>query len=103
MLVKEISNKSRNKKLLGIVIDESLSWTQQIDNLCSILSSKLSLLKHISAYVPQNVQKIYNQAYILPILDNVAIHGAQRLVLISKGSLNYKNMLHVILMKKPTL
>ena len=63
--IKQVSK----QKLFGIVIDESLSWSPQIDNLCSILSSKISLLKHISAYVPQNVQKIYYQAYILPILD----------------------------------
>ena len=57
------------QKLLGIIIDENLSWTPQIDNLCSILSSKISLLKHISAYVPQDVQKIFYQAYILPLID----------------------------------
>ena len=48
--VGEISIKQVSKqKLLGIVIDENLSWTPQIDNLCSILSSKIMLLKHISA------------------------------------------------------
>ena len=57
------------QKLLGIVIDENLFWTPQIDNLCSILSSKISLLKHISAYVPQDVQKMFYQAYVLPLLD----------------------------------
>ena len=64
--IKQVSK----QKLLGIVIDESLSWTPQIDNLCSILSSKISLLKNISANVPQSVQNIYYQAYILPILDH---------------------------------
>ena len=64
--IKQVSK----QKLLGIVIDKSLSRTPPIDNLCSILSSKISLFKNISAYVPQNVQKIYFQAYILPILDH---------------------------------
>ena len=63
--IKQVSK----QKLLGIVIDENLSWTPQIDNLCSILASKISVLKHISAYVPQDVQKMFYQAYILPILD----------------------------------
>ena len=63
--IKQVSK----QKLLGIIIDENLSWTPQIDNLCSILSSKISLLKHISAYVPQDVQKIFYQAYILPLID----------------------------------
>ena len=57
------------QKLLRIVIDENLAWTPQIDNLCSILSTKISLIKHISAYVPQNVRKMFYQAYILLILD----------------------------------
>ena len=66
----EISIKQVSKqKLLGIVTDENLSWTPQIDNVCSILSSKVSLLKHISSYVPQDVQKTFYQAYVLPILD----------------------------------
>ena len=63
--IKQVSK----QKLLGIVIDENLSWTPQIDNLCSILSSKISLLKHISAYVPQDVQKMFYQGYVLPLLD----------------------------------
>ena len=68
--VGEISIKQVSKqKLLGIVIDENLSWTPQIDNLCPILSSKISLLIQISAYVPQAVQKMFYQAYVLPILD----------------------------------
>ena len=63
--IKQVSK----QKLLGIIIDENLSWAPQIDYLCSILSSKISLLKHISAYVPQDVQKIFYQAYILPLID----------------------------------
>ena len=69
MKVGETSIKQVSKqKLLGIVIGENLSWTPQFDHLCSILSYKISLLKHISDYVSQNLQKIYYQAYILSIL-----------------------------------
>ena len=52
-----------------MVIDENLSSTPQIDKLFSTLSTKLSLLNHISAYVPQEVQKVLYQAYILPLID----------------------------------
>ena len=57
------------QKLLGVVIDEHLLWTPHIDYLCSTISSRISLLKHIANYVPVKVQKIYYQGYILPLLD----------------------------------
>lgn len=57
------------QKLLGIYIDETLSWTAHIDHLCSIISSKISLLKQLSTYVPSEVQKIFYQGYILPLID----------------------------------
>ena len=57
------------QKLLGIVIDDHLSWAPHIDYLCSTISSKISLLRHISIYVPQNIQKIFYQSYIQPLLD----------------------------------
>ena len=56
-------------KANGIVIDDHLSWAPHIDYLCSTISSKISLLRHISIYVPQNIQKIFYQSYIQPLLD----------------------------------
>lgn len=61
--------KVSEQKLLGIVIDENLLWTHHIDYLCSTLSTKISLLKQISSYVPQDIQKLFYQSYILPLLD----------------------------------
>lgn len=57
------------QKLLGVFIDENLSWTPHIDYLCSLISTKISLLKQLSVYVPQNIQKIFYQSYILPLFD----------------------------------
>ena len=57
------------QKLLGIVIDDHLSWAPHIDYLCSTISSKILLLRHISICVPQNIQKIFYQSYIQPLLD----------------------------------
>ena len=95
--VGETSIKQVSKlKLLGIVIDENLSWTPQIDNLCSILPSKISLLKHISAYVPQDVQKMFYQAYVLPLLDYGSnTWGATSSTNIERLS-KLQNVLHVL-------
>ena len=61
--------KVSKQKLLGIFIDDNLTWTPHIDYLCSLLSSKISLLKQLSAYVPQKVQKLFYKTYILPLID----------------------------------
>ena len=48
-------NKIKNvtkQKLLGIYIDENLEWSDHIDYLCSTISSKISLLKQLSLYIP---------------------------------------------------
>ena len=57
------------QKLLGIYIDETLSWNPQIDYLCSNISTKISLLRQLSTYVPAEAQKLYYQGYILPLID----------------------------------
>ena len=57
------------QKLLGVYIDENLLWTAHIDYLCSTISTKISLLNQLSRYVPVEVQKLFYQGYILPLID----------------------------------
>ena len=56
-------------KLLGVYIDETLSWNPHIDYLCSVITSRITLLKQLSFYVPENIQKLFYQSYILPFID----------------------------------
>ena len=39
------------QKILGNYIDEHLTWLSHIDHLCSIVASKISLLRQLSRYV----------------------------------------------------
>ena len=57
------------QKLLGLTIDDKLTWSAHIDNLCSALSSKISLLRKLATYVPVEVLKKFYQSYILPLID----------------------------------
>ena len=41
-------NKVTKQRLLGIIIDDHLSWTAHIDHLCSTLAAKISLLRQLS-------------------------------------------------------
>ena len=62
-----IANVSK-QKLLGLLIDNTLSWLEHIDNLCSSLSSKISLLRQLAYYVSVDVLKKFYQGYILPLI-----------------------------------
>ena len=57
------------QKLLGVFIDENLLWTAHIDYLCANISSKVSLLKQLSSYVPHEVKKLFYQGYVLTLID----------------------------------
>ena len=57
------------QKLLGIHIDESLTWSSHIDYLCSYIFLKTSRLRNLSKYVPIKVLKMFYQSYILPCID----------------------------------
>ena len=45
------------QKLVGLYVDKQLSWSDHIDHLCSVLSSKISLLKQLAEYIPTDAQK----------------------------------------------
>ena len=57
------------QKLLGVVIDNKLSWNEQIDNVCLNISRRITLLKLLSKYVDQKSMNQYYNSYILPIFD----------------------------------
>ena len=64
----DIANVSQ-QKLLGLLIDDKLTWSAHIENVCSSLSSKISLLRQLAKYVSVNVLKKFYQGYILPLID----------------------------------
>ena len=61
------------QKLLGIHLDEHLTWTAHLDYLCSSISNKISLLRQLAEYVPTDVQKRFYQGYIFPLIDYSSI------------------------------
>ena len=48
-----------DQKLLGVHIDENLNWCSYIDHLCKTVSSKVSLLRQLSEYIPTHIQKLF--------------------------------------------
>ena len=64
----DISNVSK-QKLLGLMMDDKLTWSAHIDSVCSSHSSKISLLRQLANYVSVDVLKKFYQGYILPLID----------------------------------
>ena len=91
-MINNIEIKSINaQKHLGITIDSTMSWDQQISVVCLNVSRKITIMKLLSKYVDQESLKQYYNSYILPILDYGCIvwgqtssHNHTRLIKLQK-------------------
>ena len=89
--IKQVSYQKR----LGLHIDENLNWSTHIDQLSTTVASKLSYLRQLSEYNPINVQKIFYQWFIFPLLDyDSIIWGSTSAANIKKTYQNCKNEPH---------
>lgn len=59
----------QNERLLGVQIDNHLSWDEQVKKVKRTCLFKLSLLRKIRNYLPLNVRKMFFNYYIKPHLD----------------------------------
>ena len=64
---------SAYEKLLGIKIDSNLNWKNQIDQICSKISSKFYLLSKIKKYLNLESRQLFNSDYILPLIDYCSV------------------------------
>ena len=56
-------------KLLGLVLDEQLTWNSHIDEVCSKVLKRINLLKAIKTYLPQSARQSFYKSLIQPIFD----------------------------------
>ena len=61
---------NKRKKLLGVQIDNTPSWTAQVECIIKECNSLLHLLNRIKCYLPIPTRKLFFNAYILPNIDN---------------------------------
>ena len=60
-LENEIIKQVDNQKLLGVTIDQTLSWDKQIDIVALNISKRITLLKLLSKYVGKDsLNQYYN-------------------------------------------
>ena len=65
----ELIQNVKKQKLLGVIIDNNLSWSEQIDTVCLNITRRISLLKLLSKYIDRNSMNLYYNSYIIPIFD----------------------------------
>ena len=55
-------------KLLGVKLDNHLSFTEHIDDICKNMSQRIAVLKQIKRNLPVAERKLYFNALIKPIM-----------------------------------
>ncbi len=60
---------SNEERLLGVTVDNTLSWSAQISNTIKKCNSLLYLLGRVKLYLDISSRKLFFNAYILPHLD----------------------------------
>jgi len=61
------------QKLLGLYIDNTLSWKLHINSVCSKMSSRMFLLQKIKPYLTLEMRKLFYNGYISPISDYACV------------------------------
>ena len=58
-----------SERLLGLHVDNFLSWKAHIQNIHNTIAGKLTLLCRIKQYLPYKARKTFYNSYILPHMD----------------------------------
>ena len=87
-------------KVLGVYIDNTLSWHSHIDYVCKNLNNKVALLKNIIYFLTDEAKLLFYNAYLLPIFDYCcSIWGKDNKRYVHKISIIQKRIAKIILNK----
>ena len=56
-------------KLLGVLINDTLTWTDHINHVITKVSRNVNLLRRLSWFLPRSLLALYLKSYILPLID----------------------------------
>ena len=60
-------------KFLGVLVNDTLTWSDHFNMLCTKVSRNLHLLQHLSWFLPQPLLLLFLKSYILPTFDDCDI------------------------------
>ena len=70
---KELISYSSEERLLGVIIDRTLTWDKHVDVVLKKFNSLLYLLSRIKPFISIPMRKLFFNTYILPHLDYCCI------------------------------
>jgi len=91
------------QKILGIYVDNTLSWQPQIDYVCKRINNRISLLKHILYYLTDNMKIMFYNAYILPIIDYCCVVWGQTNIKYVNRIFGMQKRIARIILNKPKM
>ena len=56
-------------KYLGVMLNETLTWSDHINMVCGKVTRSLNLLRRLSWFLPRSLLLLYLKSYILPFFD----------------------------------
>ena len=56
-------------KLLGVVVNDTLTWSDHINYVVTKVPSSVNLLRRLSWFLPRSLLVLYLKSYILPLVD----------------------------------
>ena len=62
-----------NVKLLGLEVDEELSFSEHITTVCKTVTQRIGLLKKIMNYLPLKQRLLYYNALIRPVINYASV------------------------------
>ena len=75
----DIIEYNQTQKILGVHIDDNLSWKNHVDYTCTKISRLIGLLNRLKYYVSKKVLVMFYNVHVIPIIDfclNVWGHAA---------------------------
>ena len=78
-----------NVKLLGLEIDEELSFSEHITTVCKKVSQRIGLLKKIMNYLPPKQRLLYYNALIRPVINYASAVSSGLIVILWTNRLKW--------------
>ncbi len=64
-----------SEKILGITINQNLSWAEHLKKTTATVNSKVAQLRKIKSFLPLFTRKLFCNTHILPHMDYCSIIG----------------------------
>ena len=81
-------------KCLGVLIDEELNWTEQVEKVTKTVQSKLSMLRRVKPFVPTECLTMLYNSFVQPDLIIVVGSGPTDFVCIPSKNETKQELLY---------